>query len=43
MELAKTELNAVEKALDQLHEIQLQQLEELRLTMNAGGLAETIL
>ena len=43
MELAKPELKAVEKALEQLHDMQVQQLEELRLTLNAGGLAETIL
>jgi len=43
MELAKTELKAVEKALEQLQEMQLKQLEELRLTMSAGGLAETVL
>lgn len=43
MELAKPELKAVEKALEQLQEIQIRQLEELRLTMSSGGLAETIL
>lgn len=43
MELAKTELKAVETALEQVQEMQLRKLEELRLTMSAGGLAETVL
>lgn len=43
MELAKPELKAVEKVVEQLYEIQMNQLDELRLTINAGGLAETIL
>ena len=43
MELAKPELKAVEQALEQLQEMQMQQLEELRLTMSGGGLAETVL
>jgi hypothetical protein len=43
MEIAKTELKAVEKVVEHVYEIQMSQLEELRLTMSSGGLAETIL
>ena len=43
MELAKPELKAVEQALEQVKELQMQQLEDLRLTMSVGGLGETVL
>jgi hypothetical protein len=43
MELAKSELEAVETTIEQLKALQTRELEELRSTMSAGGLAETIL
>jgi hypothetical protein len=43
MELARTELKALETVIEEIREAQKDELDQLRMTLGNGGLAETIL